>query len=161
MYGNQYHIKDYMTLLLTDAHNPGDGIFIWENIPTGYYTNQRASVCTVSVVGANLTVAGTHSNLLINYANGGTNIYSQANQWSVISHCNYEKDHGTHGSFTVDRKQVELLTNARPQQITLEFRTDNLVRQDMTTGVVTLEFCYYNAEETSSNYHNQFTPTLK
>ena len=88
MYGNQYNIKDYMTLLLTDAHNPGDGIFIWENIPTGYYTNQRASVCPDSVVGANLTGAAKDSNLMMNYADGRTNIYSQTNQLSVIAHSN-------------------------------------------------------------------------
>lgn len=161
MYDNKLSIKDYVTLLLTDAdENPEDGVYTW-NIPTTYYTNQRSNVCTVSIVGCNLQTVASQATLVINYVNGASNIYSKDNQTYLIGHCEYHADHGTHGAYTIIDRQINLLTTARPNKITLEFLNDNLVLNDMATGIVTLEFCYYNAEETNDNLHNQYTNTLK
>lgn len=167
MYDNTANIKDYVTLFLTEADekpavlqngNFEAGAFTWR-IPTTYYTNQRSTVCTVSIVNANLTSGDTHTSVLINYLNGGVNIYSK-NQKYIIGHA-FVSDH-TNKAFYIDDSKIKLLTNARPDKITLDFikETDGKSKS-MATGSITLEFCYYNSESTNANYHNQFTNSLK
>lgn len=159
MYDNTLNIKDYVTLFIHEAdENPSNGIYTWR-IPSTYYTNQRSTVCTVSVVSANLTPAQTHNSVLIDYANGGVNSYNK-NQRYIIGHAQL-MDH-TNKSFFIDGGNIELLTTARPDTITLKFVKENDgLEKEMTNGTVTLQYCYYNADSTNANYHNEFTRTLK
>jgi len=151
-------IKDYITLFLNEADvNALDGKYVW-NIPSGYYTNQRSQVCTVSIVAGSVTPVNMTVGCLIDYGNGGINSYNKK-QRHIIGHGQLTSDVNNafyfHGG-------VALLTTARPDKIALNFinETDQL-EGIMLAGSVTLEFCYYNEAETTANYHNQFTPTLK
>ena len=167
MYDNKLNIKDYVTLFLSEADNTANGVYTWR-IPSTYYTNQRSTVCTVSIVSANLTPSSVHNSVLIDYANGGVNSYHAKfkavdlpkSRRHIIGHAQL-KDHANK-AFFIDKGNIELLTNARPDTITLKFvkESDTLEKQ-MASGVITLQFCYYNAEETNANYHNEFTRTLK
>lgn len=159
MYNNTANIKDYVTLFLNEAdENPVDGVYRWL-IPTTYYTNQRSTVCTVSIVAANLTPVQTHNSVLVDYANGGVNSYNKKQRY-IIGHAKL-MDH-TNKSFYIDGGKIKLLTNARPDSITLKFIKENDgLEKEMANGTITLEFCYYNAESTNANYHNQFTNSLK
>lgn len=161
MYENTLSIKDYLNLFLGDANVLSAGIYEWD-IPSTYYTNQRSTVCTVSVCGANLKSAGPHTNLMIEYSNGGRNIYSKDNNTYVIAHCQHE-DSGGGGNalYKAFSQDIQLLTTPRPQKIRLRFIHSNNANQAMESGCVTLKFCYYNAEETNKDLHNQYTNTLK
>jgi hypothetical protein len=159
MYDNTLNIKDYVTLFLSEAdEKPANGIYTWR-IPQTYYSNQRSTVCTVSIVAANLTPTSLHNSVLVDYANGGINSYNKK-QRHIIGHAQV-KDHGAK-SFFIDKGNIELLTNARPDKITLKFiKESDALEKEMANGTITLQFCYYNAEETNANYHNEFTRTLK
>jgi hypothetical protein len=96
---------------------------------------------------------------LIDYANGGLNSYNKK-QRHVIGHAKL-MDH-SNKSFYINDSKIYLLTNARPDSITLKFiRESNAQEKLMANGAITLEFCYYNAESTNETLHNQFTNTLK
>jgi len=159
MYNNTANIKDYVTLILSEAdENPSNGIYRWL-IPTTYYTNQRSKVCTVRIVNANLTPTSLHNSILIDYANGGLNSYNKK-QRHVIGHAKL-MDH-SNKSFYINDSKIYLLTNARPDSITLKFIKESDAQEKlMANGAITLEFCYYNAESTNESLHNQFTNTLK
>lgn len=167
MYDNTLNIKDYVTLFLSEADNPSNGVYTWR-IPQTYYTNQRSTICTVSVVAANLTPASLHNSVLIDYANGGVNslhakfkpLDVPKSQRYIIGHAKV-MDHASK-SFFIDKGNIELLTTARPDIITLKFVKENDgLEKEMTNGTVTLQYCYYNADSTNANYHNEFTRTLK
>jgi len=161
MYNNGMSIKDYVSLFIGDATNISTGVYEWD-IPATYYTNQRSTVCTVSVVGSSLYASGPHTNLMIEYRNGARNTYSQNNNTYIISHTQHEYSASNTTSYYKSFKEdIELLTTARPEKIRLRFLHDNGVSQSMGSGCVTLKFCYYNAEETNHELHNQYTNTLK
>lgn len=151
-------IKDYVTLFLNEADvNAFDGRYTW-NIPSGYYTNQRSQICTVSIVAGSITPFKSSIGLFVDYGNGGINSYNKK-QRHIIGHGQLTSD--DYDAFYL-HGGVDLLTTARPDTISLNFvqETDQLEGRILAGGI-TLEFCYYNESETTANYHNQFTPTLK
>jgi len=151
-------IKDYVTLFLEEADvNALDGKYVW-NIPSGYYTNQRSQVCTVSIVAGSITPVSIAAGLLVDYGNGGLNTYNK-NQRYIIGHGQLTSD--DNNAFYI-YGGIDLLTTARPDKISLNFlRETDQLEGIILAGGITLEFCYYNEAETTANYHNQFTPTLK
>lgn len=161
MYDNTMTIKDYVTLFLNEGTLISTGIYEWQ-IPSTYYTDQRSTVCTVSVVGANIASSGTHTNILIEYSNGGNNIYSKDNNTYVIAHCQHESTGaGGNSLYKAFPQEIELLTTARPQVIRLRFLTGTKGVQAMDNGCITLKYCYYNSEHVNKDLHNQYTNTLK
>lgn len=152
-----YQVNDYVHLYLKDATKSGD-FYTWV-IPSSYYTNRRSSVCTVESVGGTITsTLATVKGIVVNYVNGAQNSYSSGNVPAVLCH-----------AYTVTpldytfTKDIQLLVEARPQQITLKITADNGTPADtapLTVGCLSLKFSYYNALQTGELLHGQYTPTL-
>tara|TARA_B110000285_G_scaffold156756_1_gene174894 strand:- start:224 stop:691 length:468 start_codon:yes stop_codon:yes gene_type:complete len=151
-----YQVNDYVHLYLTDATRNGD-FYTWV-IPSSYYTNRRSSVCTIESVGGTIsTTSATVKGLVINYVNGAQNSYASGNVPAVLCH-GYE---ATAMDFTLT-KDIQLLVEARPQEVTLKITADTGVSADTAPlkGCLSLKFSYYNALQTGELLHGQYTPTL-
>lgn len=150
-------IKDYITLFLSEADVTTGGRYTW-NVPIAYYTNQRSTVCTVSIVGGSVHTTYTERGMLVDYKNGGLNSYNKR-QRHIIGHGQMSDD--TNNVYYI-RGGIDLLVAARPDKITLALINEvDRLEHVASSGALTLQFCYYNASDVSSDLHSQFTPTLK
>ena len=159
-----YAVDDYVHLYIKDATKTDD-FYTW-HIPGSYYTNRRSRVCTVECVGGTIqpTVAypsdGFGHGLVINYCNGGQNAFSSGNVQAALCHASKGSDYDTSFNTT---SGIQILVDARPQQITLKITTAEGTTVQGTVpvhGCLSLKFSYYNALETGEQLHSQYTPTL-
>ena len=155
-YSSGLKVCDYVTLHSNDTSSHTEGVYTW-NIPQSYYTNQRSQVCTVTCA---RRVALIDSNNLkgsiYTYENNGYNHFASSGGRPVIAyaHVNSVRAHEIQGA-------GELLTSARPQQISIKV-TDlaKVVITATTTFSITLKFTYYNAIETARDLQNEKTVHL-
>jgi len=158
-------IKDYVNLHLNASTKTGDGFYEW-TIPASYYSNKYSSVCTVHVVVGSVLTEGVHNDagLYINYLNGATNTMAAGTthpyEHPVLSHL-HPMGRGNPLGFHSDVPQCKLLVNARPEIIRLGFMDSHQHgAKGLAGGLVTMCFEYYDSDDTSRQFHEQFTRTL-
>lgn len=153
-------IKDYVVLRQVDAQNStidaSQNTLIW-HIPASYYSNQRSTSCSVSLIDAFGQDANSNDEVLSVRANlTATNQYNSANSNTYL------------GKLPLGKPSInnamKLMTTARPTQIEFklinETQADGLPVAAITGCIFVLEFCYYNSVDTANHLVKQFTPTI-
>ena len=172
---NTLKVKDYVNLFAHDEHYLSTGVYEWR-IPASYYSNHHSSVCTVSVVGASVQTGLNHGGgLVVSYHTGAQNSFDtrrakNGRDLAVVSYLqsipskNTATDPNPDNSnthFYTDKEQVKLLVAARPQRIVLEFLESGVANsRELSNGVITLCFEYYDSVDVSKQFHEEFTRTL-
>ena len=152
-YSSALKVCDYVTLHSGDiATTVTNGVYTW-NIPQSYYTNQRSQVCTVECTkGVAEIDSNTLKGSIYTYENNGYNHFASGGRPVIAyAHVNSVRAHEIQGA-------GELLTSARPQQISIKI-TDlsKGVIADATVFSLTLKFTYYNALETPRELQSEKT----
>ena len=148
-------IKDYIVLGGNTATSYNGG-YRW-NIPPSYYSNQRASVATVELLQFNHTKSSAHELALISTELGLQNQYASTGGRGVLAIAqNNVDDMSTYFGGT-----MKLLTPARPTDIVIYFyAADGVTKRNPDEFKLVLQFCYYNAEDTTKELLRQYTPTI-
>ena len=156
-YSSALKVCDYVTLHSGDiATTVTNGVYTW-NIPQSYYTNQRSQVCTVECTKGVATIpdATDRKATIFAYENNGYNHFSSRGRpviaYGHVNSLNVQELYGC----------GELLTSARPQQITIKASKLNQGAVPTTTvSSLTLKFTYYNALETARELQSEKTVHL-
>jgi len=157
-------INDFLVLHQADARNTtlnaGNNTLVFD-IPSTYYTNQRSSVCSLSLVDFGFVEDGTDNYLLVYYDNIGQNQFNSSNNGVYLGHavCRFDAN-STYQ--TPDVEKVEVLVNARPTTISIKVLAEgnSPLGAAITNAFFVLKFKYGNAVDTSELLLEQYTPTL-
>lgn len=151
-------IPEYLTLYGNDA-TVNSNRYKW-SIPSAYYSNQRSSVCFVSLVDCIINDTTLDTEILVKYT-GAQNGFSTKNDGTILGSLVINTDSGSHGHLRYQQTEcIKLLVNARPSNIEIILTdVDNaVVEPDSITFV--LKFEYLNAIDTVRTYEKTFTPQI-
>lgn len=157
-------INDILVLHQSDARNStldanNDRLIF--DIPAPYYTNQRSSVCSISLVDFNFVADETDSYILLYYDNIGQNQFNSANNGVYLGHgiC---KGKANDSLRITNSDRFKVLVSARPTTITLKLKAQGNTNLGaaITNAFFVLKFEYANPVDTSETLLNDYTPTL-
>ena len=157
-------INDVIVLHQADARNTtlnaGNGLLTFD-IPASYYTNQRSSVCSISLVDFNFVADATDEYILVYYDDIGQNQFNSANNGVYLGYgiC---KGANTDPLQITNSDRFKVLVNARPTTITLKLKAQGNTNLGaaITNAFFVLKFDYANPVDTSETLLNDYTPTL-
>ena len=157
-------INDVIVLHQADARNTtlnaGNGLLTFD-IPASYYTNQRSSVCSISLVDFNFVADATDDYILVYYDNIGQNQFNSSNNGVYLGYglC---KGANTDPLQLTNLDKIKTLVNARPTTITLKLKAQGNTNLGaaITNAFFVLKFEYANPVDTSETLLNDYTPTL-
>mgnify|MGYP001165479357 FL=1 len=131
------------------------------DIPSTYYTNQRSTVCSISLVDFNFVADSTDDYILVYYDNIGQNQFNSANNGLYLGYgvC---KGANTDPLQISNSDRFKVLVNARPTTITLKLKAqgNTALGAAITNAFFVLKFEYANPVDTSEMLLNDYTPTL-
>ena len=157
-------INDVIVLHQADARNTtlnaGNGLLTFD-IPASYYTNQRSSVCSISLVDFNFVADATDDYILVYYDNIGQNQFNSANNGLYLGY-GVSKGANTDPLQISNSDRFKVLVNARPTTINLRLRSqgNSALGSAITNAFFVLKFEYSNPQDTSELLLEQYTPTL-
>ena len=157
-------ISDIIVLHQADARNTtlnaGNDTLVFD-IPASYYTNQRSSVCNVSLVDFNFVADATDEYVLVYYDNIGQNQFNSSNNGVYLGYgiC---KGANTDALQLTNLNKLKVLVNARPTTISLKVKAqgNQNLGSAITNAFFVLKFEYSNPVDTSELLLEQYTPTL-
>ncbi len=157
-------INDVIVLHQANARNTtldaNNGILTFD-IPASYYTNQRSSVCSISLVDFNFVADATDDYILVYYDDIGQNQFNSSNNGVYLGYglC---KGANTDPLQLTNLDKIKILVNARPTTITLKLKAqgNNDLGSAVTNAFFVLKFEYSNPVDTSELLLEQYTPTL-
>ena len=131
------------------------------DIPSTYYTNQRSTVCSISLVDFNFVADATDDYILVYYDNISQNQFNSANNGLYLGY-GVSKGANTDPLQISNSDRFKVLVNARPTTITLKLKAqgNTALGAAITNAFFVLKFEYYNPIDTSEELLNQYTPTL-
>lgn len=131
------------------------------DIPATYYTNQRSSVCSISLVDFNFVADATDEYILVYYDNLGQNQFNSANNGVYLGYgvC---KGANTDSLQSTNLNNIKTLVNTRPTTITLKIKAEGntALGSAITNAFFVLKFEYSNPVDTTELLLEQYTPTL-
>ena len=157
-------INDVIVLHQADARNTtlnaGNGLLTFD-IPASYYTNQRSSVGSISLVDFNFVADETDEYILVYYDDIGQNQFNSANNGVYLGYgiC---KGGANDALQITNSDRFKVLVNARPTTINLRLRSqgNSALGSAITNAFFVLKFEYSNPQDTSELLLEQYTPTL-
>ena len=148
-------IKDYIVLGGNTATSYNGG-YKW-TIPPSYYSNQRSSVATVELLQFNHAKNPIHELAFISTELGLQNQYASTGGRGVLA----ITENNEAGNSTYYAGPMKLLTAARPTEIVIYFYgADGVTKRTPDEFKLVLQFCYFNAEQTTKELIHQYTPTI-
>ena len=131
------------------------------DIPSTYYSNQRSSVCSISLVDFNFVANATDEYILVYYDNISQNQYNSANNGLYLGYGVCKGDVADALQIT-NLDKIKTLVSPRPTTITLKLKAqgNTALGAAITNAFFVLKFEYYNPIDTSEELLNQYTPTL-
>ena len=157
-------INDIIVLHQGDARNTtldANNDTLVFDIPATYYTNQRSSVCSISLVDFNFVADATDDYILVYYDNIGQNQFNSSNNGVYLGYglC---KGANTDPLQLTNLNKIKTLVNARPTTITLKLKAEGntALGSAITNAFFVLKFEYYNPVDTTELLLEQYTPTL-
>ena len=131
------------------------------DIPSTYYTNQRSTVCSISLVDFNFVADATDDYILVYYDNIGQNQFNSANNGLYLGY-GVSKGANTDPLQISNSDRFKVLVNARPTTITLKLKAqgNTALGAAITNAFFVLKFEYANPADTSEMLLNDYTPTL-
>ena len=157
-------INDIIVLHQGDARNTtldANNDTLVFDIPATYYTNQRSSVCSISLVDFNFVADATDDYILVYYDNIGQNQFNSSNNGVYLGYglC---KGANTDALQLTNLNKIKTLVNARPTTITLKLKAEGntALGSAITNAFFVLKFEYYNPVDTTELLLEQYTPTL-
>jgi hypothetical protein len=157
-------INDIIVLHQADARNStldANNDTLVFDIPATYYTNQRSSVCSISLVDFNFVADETDEYILVYYDNIGQNQFNSANNGLYLGYgiC---KGRANDALQLTNLNKIKTLVNARPTTITLKLKAEGntALGSAITNAFFVLKFEYYNPVDTTELLLEQYTPTL-
>tara|TARA_R100001440_G_scaffold6925_2_gene13937 strand:+ start:2735 stop:3214 length:480 start_codon:yes stop_codon:yes gene_type:complete len=131
------------------------------DIPSTYYTNQRSTVCSISLVDFNFVADATDDYILVYYDNIGQNQFNSSNNGVYLGYglC---KGANTDPLQITNLNKIKTLVNSRPTTITLKLKAqgNTALGAAITNAFFVLKFEYANPVDTSETLLNDYTPTL-
>lgn len=157
-------INDIVVLHQANARNTtldaNNGLLTFD-IPSTYYSNQRSSVCSISLVDFNFVADATDDYILVYYDNIGQNQFNSSNNGVYLGYglC---KGANTDPLQLTNLDKIKTLVNARPTTITLKLKAQGNTNlgSAITNAFFVLKFDYANPVDTSETLLNDYTPTL-
>ena len=157
-------INDIVVLHQANARNTtldaNNGLLTFD-IPSTYYSNQRSSVCSISLVDFNFVADATDDYILVYYDNIGQNQFNSSNNGVYLGYglC---KGANTDPLQLTNLDKIKTLVNARPTTITLKLKAqgNTALGAAITNAFFVLKFEYANPLDTSEMLLNDYTPTL-
>ena len=131
------------------------------DIPSTYYTNQRSTVCSISLVDFNFVADATDDYILVYYDNIGQNQFNSSNNGVYLGY-GVSKGANTDPLQISNSDRFKVLVNARPTTITLKLKAqgNTALGAAITNAFFVLKFEYGNPVDTSEMLLNDYTPTL-
>ena len=157
-------INDIVVLHQANARNTtldaNNGLLTFD-IPSTYYTNQRSTVCSISLVDFNFVADATDDYILVYYDNIGQNQFNSAKNGVYLGY-GVSKGANTDPLQISNSDRFKVLVNARPTTITLKLKAqgNTALGAAITNAFFVLKFEYANPVDTSEMLLNDYTPTL-
>ena len=159
MYGES-HICDYVTLYFADGTLTlanGNRTF---NVPTASYMfTNRGQYCLVSMVDGSFLRTAESDSVTVGYVGAMNAGGSDMTQPAILGHFNQAVQHGNNDyKHEFIPNNIKLLTQARPSQIVLSFRSasDKSVVSS-NNGYVTLKFEYLSKKQVAMMFDEEET----
>ena len=155
---------EYVYLFLSNANIVSGNEYTFYLLPQ-YYTNQRASKCSVCLADCNID-ADVDSNILIQYQNGGYNYLSNENSQIVGAYLGkLEVSTGAKTNYYSYQKPdtIKVLTTPRPNKITIRLydsNADPIDSADVNSGMICLRYDYIPEKSAIEDYFRSFYKTL-
>ena len=157
-------INDILVLHQANARNTtldANNDTLTFDIPSTYYTNQRSTVCSISLVDFNFVADATDDYILVYYDNIGQNQFNSANNGVYLGYgiC---KGANTDPLQHTNLDKIKTLVSPRPTTITLKLKAEGntALGSAITNASFVLKFEYANPVDTSEMLLNDYTPTL-
>ena len=148
-------VPDYVALYSGDATVDGNK-YKW-NLNPSYFSNQRSTVCFVSLADTLIDDQNANTELIVKYHGGVQNMFSSNNDAGFyLGGLDVVVDSGGHNHHTYMKEHVRLLVPARPQTIELSVTEldETAITPDNATFV--LRFDYLDPEETTQEITSTF-----
>lgn len=130
------------------------------DIPNTYYSNQRSSVCTITLVDFNFSKDANDDYVLVYFDTIAQNQFNSANNGVYLGYAINGKANDP--LQVTNLNQFKTLVTARPSTITLKIKAqgNSNLSSAITNAFFVLKFEYSNPVDTGEELSNQFTPTL-
>ena len=131
------------------------------DIPSTYYSNQRSTVCSISLVDFNFVADNTDEYILVYYDNIGQNQFNSSNNGVYLGYgiC---KGGANNALQLTNLDKIKTLVNTRQTTISLKLKAQGNTNlgSAITNAFFVLKFEYANPVDTSETLLNDYTPTL-